>query len=463
MIKRLIAGAVILFSFFHLYAQQDSLIDVNGICYIDANANDTLDAGESPLHFIFVQSGSCDTPEVTCIYGNYYQQLCDTSDTLYVLMPEWATWYTVSPSSHYVWQDSMYVNFGFVLNPAAQDLQVTGAGVSPQPRTGYDSFLHVNYRNIANTASNPVLTVTLDSRVDYLSASPFPDLVQGQLLTWNLSSLDPLETGTVHIRFHVPAGVLTGTDLHFESVIDPIAGDWAPADNQTSIDVQVTDSIGTFIKSVDRDTIISIDSIPGSPWLNYTVRFRNTGATEIVNIRIDDTLSSNLLFYTAGITGSSHRCNAQITATGVLNIYFSDVYLAAPADDEAASHGFVSFKIRTRNDLVQGDSILNTAYIIADFNEAAASNSTLNIVDQTTPSSMRNALSLSVYPNPATDFLQVDGLTDCYYSITSTTGQILLAGQTENGRISLGKISGGLYVLVISDQTSVRRTLFVKE
>ncbi len=72
-------------------------------------------------------------------------------------------------------------------------------------------------------------------------------------------------------------------------------------------------------------------------------------------------------------------------------------------------------------------------------------------------------LSVSIYPNPAKDFIQVEGLTSGTYRIITLEGKELLAGNLENPIIQVDSLKNGFYILEITAGGKYDRKSFVKE
>jgi len=464
-VKLIILFVFIAFSGIEAYSQKDSMPYITGICYMDTNRNGLLDAGEPPLQGIFVASDHCPVPEVTCIYGNYYHYLCDTVDSMRVHKPDWALYYTVTPEWHYVWQDSSYVNFGFVQDTSAQDLKITGINTSPPPRSGYDSYIYTGYQNLGKTVTGSVLTVTIDNSLTYISATPSPSLVQGNTITWELPVLNHLDYSVVSIKYGVPSSAAAGTPLVFTSTIEPQAGDWNIADNSVSKEIITVDVINDYYKTCEQDIVIDIDEVPFSPEIEYSIHFRNNGQGEIVNIRIADTLSEMLMHNTAHLITSSHPCTFIIDENGLLTVIFSDIFLPDSASAGNECYGYFTYSIRTRNDLQVHDVIENKAYLYYDFNEALITNTVINIVDETTGIHEKATSGIVIYPNPATNNITLNAAAGVYYCIINFTGKILLNGCLSYNiqEINISHLSPGCYFLMLNDGNRILRTSFIKE
>lgn len=72
--------------------------------------------------------------------------------------------------------------------------------------------------------------------------------------------------------------------------------------------------------------------------------------------------------------------------------------------------------------------------------------------------------SLSIYPNPAQDHIQIDINTPVSYIITDLSGRHIQAGETQTGNLSIGFLAPGNYILTITDNKGTKQYgRFVKE
>ena len=62
-----------------------------------------------------------------------------------------------------------------------------------------------------------------------------------------------------------------------------------------------------------------------------------------------------------------------------------------------------------------------------------------------------NELSVAVYPNPARDFLHIQGGVDLNHEITDYVGRTLLAGPVIDHKVSITALRPGQYVLKLTD------------
>lgn len=72
-------------------------------------------------------------------------------------------------------------------------------------------------------------------------------------------------------------------------------------------------------------------------------------------------------------------------------------------------------------------------------------------------------LSVSIYPNPAKDYIRVEGLSSGTYRIVNLEGKEILAGNIETPIIEVESLKNGFYILEITSGGKSDRKSFVKE
>ncbi len=75
------------------------------------------------------------------------------------------------------------------------------------------------------------------------------------------------------------------------------------------------------------------------------------------------------------------------------------------------------------------------------------------------------SLQFTVYPNPTTDFIRIDGnVSDtAKYSIITTTGTLVKKGNASDTRIGVGDLSSGMYILKVQDLKGYTSLKFYKD
>lgn len=76
----------------------------------------------------------------------------------------------------------------------------------------------------------------------------------------------------------------------------------------------------------------------------------------------------------------------------------------------------------------------------------------------------KDKASIQIYPNPATDVLNVTQVSSkATYSITNMVGQKVMSGQISDNKISVSRLSTGAYVISIEDKGTTSNLKFVKK
>ena len=85
------------------------------------------------------------------------------------------------------------------------------------------------------------------------------------------------------------------------------------------------------------------------------------------------------------------------------------------------------------------------------------------VLIENTPMFVPQELNISIFPNPAVDYLNVEAelSKDAEFSIVTTSGNVIKKGKTE-GSINVSSLSSGLYVLVVQDYSGIKSTKFYK-
>jgi len=133
---------------------------------------------------------------------------------------------------------------------------------------------------------------------------------------------------------------------------------------------------------------------------------------------------------------------------------------------EPLKHGFITFQIKTKNNLVIGDSLKNYADIFFDYNLPITTNTAGSRIDTFTRTggitSIRSNTNkegkLSIYPNPSHDFIEIQAFNYpiSNLEITDMSGLVLKSWTfAENTRMDISEIQAGSYLLKANTSNGV--------
>jgi uncharacterized repeat protein (TIGR01451 family) len=141
--------------------------------------------------------------------------------------------------------------------------------------------------------------------------------------------------------------------------------------------------------------------------LEYLIRFQNTGTDTAFNVVILDALAPQLDAASVRVQVASHPMEFALLEGNVLRFTFNNILLPDSNVNQAASNGFVKFRVAQQPDLPDGTLIENSAAIYFDFNDPIITNTTLHTIGKeflsvSTDELVNDGL-LRAFPNPASD------------------------------------------------------------
>jgi uncharacterized repeat protein (TIGR01451 family) len=105
----------------------------------------------------------------------------------------------------------------------------------------------------------------------------------------------------------------------------------------------------------------------GGEYLEYKIRFQNTGTDTAFFVTVKDTLQNSLDLATLEIVSASHPFTFRLNGN-IATWDFKHIKLPDSTTDEVGSHGFILFKVKPKTGLLVGNVFTNNAAIYFDFN-----------------------------------------------------------------------------------------------
>lgn len=172
------------------------------------------------------------------------------------------------------------------------------------------------------------------------------------------------------------AGPAIASQLEHNFPADP------PYENLKIVCLPIVDSFDPNDKQVVPAGITANHNIKGDEYLEYTIRFQNTGTASAINIRITDELDERLDLSSLKIGAASHPMvwEKQTGSNTTLVWRFININLPDSTTNEPGSHGFVKFRIKPKQGLSKGTVIKNKADIYFDYNSPIETNEVFNTI-----------------------------------------------------------------------------------
>ena len=216
--------------------------------------------------------------------GNYKVTITDQNDCQHIL--------GVAVGGH---EDDSFSQYNLTGN-----LHVTNF----RPGLNTNIWLDVYNRNCFATDGQVKLLPS--NALSFNSANPAPDMISGDTLIWDFSSMNYDTTHfSPYISLNVSPTAMIGDTVSLQMIITPTSNDEVPSDNIKTYYFRVVNGYDPNDKNVYparcEENYILNDEV-----LTYTIRFQNTGNAEAINVNILDTLDANLDLQTMRAVSYTH-------------------------------------------------------------------------------------------------------------------------------------------------------------
>ncbi len=193
--------------------------------------------------------------------------------------------------------------------------------------------------------------------------------------------------------------------------------------------------------------------------LTYTIRFQNTGTAPARRVIVLDTLPVHLDIESLVPGVVSHKHTLDIDKGNILRWTFDNINLPDSNANEAASHGFIKFRILRVEDMPLGTEIPNRAAIYFDYNDPVITNEVVNtLVGEATSVASEAEAAIRLYPNPADEHLRIESTSALKgpVKLRDLTGRLVMSIEPQHSnhaRLALSALAAGQYYLHLSTAT----------
>ncbi len=358
---------------------------IKGLLFLDVNSNGNKDAGEPPFNNAIVRATKAGYLRQSVPVNGLFQMDAEQGD--YTISPFFqSSYYTAVPASH----NSSFAgffntdSFSFAIQPIVniQDINVNAIALS-RARPGFDVIYKLYYKN-PGTVIIPGGTVLFkhDARLSLVNAVPAASSSNGDTLKWNYTNLLPFDSVSITLTLHVlpPPTVNIGDTLTSVALILPVAGDVTPTDDTAFLKQRVAGAADPNDKAENFAGRIALQQVTKGDYINYVIRFQNTGTDTAFTIHVRDTLDAKLDWNSLDMIAASHPYKLTLSAGNKLDWEFPDIKLVDSFKNEPASHGFVAYRVKPNNNLVVGNILENSSSVYFDFNLPVRTNNTFTEV-----------------------------------------------------------------------------------
>ena len=364
-------------------------------------------------------------------------------------------------------------NFCISPNGSHQDLEIVIAPIVPA-RPGFQATYEITYKNKGNTilpsTSNGLYLEYDADKMQLVSASEPITGTGANFVNFGYETLHPFETRTITVFFLIntptEANPVNIDDvLTFTAQISPNNNDEYVFDNQFILNQIV---VGSFDPNDIR--CLQGETVPPSEignYLHYIVNFENTGNYYAENVVVKlDIDASKYDISTLQLLNTSHPSYTQITNNRV-EFMFEGINLdAAGGNPPVGGHGNVLFKIRSKEDLGDGDYVSKRANIYFDYNAPIDTNIAFTTFQTLSNSISQFDDSISVSPNPTHGNVNINSKFNIkIIELYDVQGRILetVIENSNESILDVSKRQSGIYFLKITTDEGSKVEKIVKE
>ena len=453
------------------------------VLFLDLNRNCRFDSSDMRMFSpatVEIDSNSVPIDTISVTSGLYYSafgspgdvysfRITSFSSALHLTCPSTGIIYDTLRSGTYL---SPVKQVAFeCISSSSSDLEVfsVGLGTGSHAQAGYIYALN-NYC----APVNAIVKLTNSPRVHYYSASPTPVSTTSTSVIWNIPALSVVSTGPTQLYYHLErtgSSFTPGDTLHSMVVITPYSGDVDTSNNVVVIVDTVRAGYDPNAIYVKPDGCIASGAAPTQ--LQYTITFENTGNDTAHNIYVMDTLPDYVDANSMRLVLASHEMYvSKIKWAGrtILKFDFPNIKLL-DSSHHGLCDGAVIYTINTKPGLATGTDIMNRVGTYFDVNPVVMTNEAHNVIGcppVVAVGSLQSSVgSLSVYPNPASDVLNIETSAGAFqnYSVTNSMGSVVMNGSADGAhtKLNIKNLPAGIYCIRLMGEQGVEVRKFVKE
>jgi uncharacterized repeat protein (TIGR01451 family) len=345
---------------------------LTGQVFYDLNFDGIKGVGETFADGVTVTIKQSDTEVRSLVRNGEFRIQTDTG--YYEVRIHDQEHYTVSPAQYtgYYHQGAAGDSVVFALQPVANqyDLSVNLIPLTPV-RPGMAVRYRLEYRNTGTmVATNAKLKFIKSGKTLITGSTPAYSGISGDTLTWNLNTINPAAFGAIELDglVAVPPIANFADSLYSKVIITQSDTDVKPYNDTIKLRQLVTGAYDPNDKLETHGGYMSRTQVNNGEYLNYIIRFQNTGIDTAFSVAIKDTLENNIDAASLQMVGASHNYTLTITDDNKLEWKFENILLPDSNTNKKASHGYLAFRVKPQAFVTNGTLISNRSDIYFDLN-----------------------------------------------------------------------------------------------
>jgi len=342
---------------------------MQGNAFFDINNNGIKDAGET-----FKTNARVNLSNNAYTFTNnngLFEIAADNigSYTLHTVAPRYYKYVPASYTFNFTTYDTFITtrDFAFQIDSIVDELTIRITPINWAARPGFSYPYMISYENTGTTVLSPSVVFDYDeTRLNYSTSSVTGVTDNNNTLTLNPGSLEPGQGGNFIGYFTIKTTAVLGDSL--KSTLTATADSYITTAGSVMV-------IGGSFDPNDKQATPQLSplQVANGEYIDYTIRFQNTGTDTAFTVVISDTLSDDLQVNTLQMIASSHNCKTTVK-DNIVFFEFLNILLPDSNINEPLSHGFVSFKIKPQTTVAVNTTIPNSAAIYFDYNAHVITN-----------------------------------------------------------------------------------------
>jgi uncharacterized repeat protein (TIGR01451 family) len=425
---------------------------LSGTVTFDIDSSGTFTSGDSPMPGRKILLLPDSVISITDANGNYFFSV-DSGQYTISMYPDTNWFVTTSPQQITIAVDTTDIPLlDFGLQPLVDEYNVYTTITPGIPRCGTNMAYTITYTNNSTTSIDGQVYAVIDTGLTYISSVPPYDVLSNDTMYWNYTGLAVNNSATILLTVSIPS--VAGDTITTAVGVNAISGGSEVAAFTNSNSAVIRCSFDPNDKSVEPAGVGSANFVLINGYLEYLVRFQNTGNDTAFTVMILDTISESLDMSTFNVVAVSHAVETHIYGN-VAEFRFNNILLADSFVNEPASHGFVKYRIKPFSNSTVGTRVENVAGIYFDLNQPVITNTTINTLTDQLPVGIQviefGKQTLVIYPNPSSQYFNLL-LPESFgksasVKIVNLQNQIVKSISTSERilTIDLSEISAGIY------------------
>jgi hypothetical protein len=195
-------------------------------------------------------------------------------------------------------------------------------------------------------------------------------------------------------------------------------------------------------------------------YLHYVINFENTGNAPANSVVIVTEINpADFDISTLQMLNSSHIVEVRVNGN-IIEFIFENANLAA------ADHGNILFKLKSRTNLMAGDSVMNSASVYFDYNMPVVTNNAVTVFGALSTGNFEMDASVKVYPNPSNGIVNITAESNVEsIELYDIQGRLLQTATAKNtiAKLDISQRASGMYFIKVTTEEGVKVEKIVKE